>query len=423
VTCRKLLILDDDPAVGETIAMAARAAGFEAEITTESSAFFEKVESWSPTHIALDLVMPGMDGIEVVRQLAQRGCEAALILTSGVGRRTLEAAERSVREHGLCLAGTLPKPFRARALNELLNGSAKAPAPAAKPADIPADSDSGPNEAELAAAIEGRTLRLAFQPKVAARSGSAAGFEVLVRWPHPRLGLLPPCDFIGLAERSDLIDGLTRLVAELAFEWFGTLPARRNLTLSLNLSARSLNDLAFADWLAERCEAMSVLPDSVILELTETSAMTDQTQALDLMLRLRMKGFHLSIDDFGTGYSSMVQLARLPFTEIKVDKSFVMTTSGSAESRTIVRSIVELGHALGLRVVAEGVEDEGTVAYLRTLGCDLLQGFGIARPMWGEDAVTWLAANRSDGGDAGLPGYAAGESSAVRSARASASRR
>ena len=144
-----------------------------------------------------------------------------------------------------------------------------------------------------------------------------------------------------------------------------------------------------ADILIDLCRRSHIAPERVVLELTESSAMVDPTLSLDLLTRLRVKGFLLSIDDFGTGFSSMVRLVRLPFSEIKVDKSFVMDAQHSQESRTIIKSIIELGHSLGLLVAAEGVEDLQTLNYLMSLGCDLAQGYFIARPMPGEAATRW----------------------------------
>ncbi|HSP01151.1 MAG TPA: EAL domain-containing protein, partial [Thioalkalivibrio sp.] len=170
--------------------------------------------------------------------------------------------------------------------------------------------------------------------------------------------------------------------------------ASSDLSLSVNISARTLNDLGLIDRLVERCQRLQIHPASLIFELTETSAMDDPITSLDLLTRLRMKGFHLSIDDFGTGFSSMVQLVRLPFSEIKVDKSFVMTAMESRESRTVIRSIVELGHGLGLRCTAEGVETQEALEYVTEVGCDLAQGYHIARPMPGEDALAWMTEPR-----------------------------
>jgi len=140
------------------------------------------------------------------------------------------------------------------------------------------------------------------------------------------------------------------------------------------------------------CGKWSIDPQRVILEVTESAAMDDPTTALDVLTRLCMKGFRLSIDDFGTGYSSMVQLARIPFLELKIDKSFVMSATKSSESRTIIKAIVGLGQALELKVVAEGVEDQQTLDFLKSLDCDLAQGYFISRPMPSDKVTEWIAA-------------------------------
>jgi EAL domain-containing protein (putative c-di-GMP-specific phosphodiesterase class I) len=239
---------------------------------------------------------------------------------------------------------------------------------------------------------------LAYQPKIECRSGATAGFEALVRWKHPDRGIVMPDDFIPLAENAGLIDALTAQVFDQSLEWFSQSFPQSNPKLSLNISAKSLVDIQMADHLSALCHRFQIDTERIVLELTETSAMVDPILSLDLLTRLRMKGFQLSIDDFGTGFSSMVQLVRLPFSEIKVDKSFVMQAQNSSESRTVIKSIVELGHSLGLLVTAEGVEDLDTLNYLNTLGCDLAQGYFIARPMWGEAARNWVEQRKSISG-------------------------
>jgi EAL domain-containing protein (putative c-di-GMP-specific phosphodiesterase class I) len=222
------------------------------------------------------------------------------------------------------------------------------------------------------------------------------GVEALVRWQHPQHGLIGPDRFIALAEEGGLIDELTVQVLGMALDWLvpwcAEAPERAGLTLSINLSARSLGSADFVGRLHERCTASGMDPRRVIFELTETAAMDDPALALELLTRLRVQGFELSIDDFGTGYSSMVQLVRLPFSEVKVDRSFVMTATRSSESQAVIRSIVDLGHSLGLRVVAEGVEEQAAMDYLRGAGCDLAQGYLIARPMTAPALRAWWPA-------------------------------
>jgi len=397
---RRLLILDDDPMTGETIQRIAEFAGLEVCFTPDPDRFFDLLHDWHPTHIALDLIMPTMDGMQVMARLAKLSCRAKIIITSGVGSRVLDAAGRSAAEHGLDIAGVLAKPFSPPQLREMLLGyggavslplSAVAPTPVYPPEITLSD---------LYQALDRQEFVLAYQPKVLCTTGELAGVEALVRWAHPSYGLLPPGRFIPLAESCDLIDLITNQVIDQALAWFGPLcvgvtqlsPATCDrLMLSVNISARTLTNGALFERVQERCAAHGVDPARMIFELTETSAMDDPVASLDLLTRLRMVGFHLSIDDFGTGFSSMLQLVRLPFSEIKVDKSFVMTAMTSAESRTVVKFIVDLGHSLGLRCTAEGVEDAETLAYLTHIGCDLAQGYHIARPLAGDDFWSWLA--------------------------------
>lgn len=384
----RVLILDDDSAVGETIGFACEMAGMDACSVTHPEEFFAAVEEWSPTHIILDLVMPEMDGVEIMRHLAERNCRARIIVLSGVGSRVLDAARRTAAEKGLRVAGVLPKPISVKALQAFL---------------VHEDDESTEGKQEraghrptiqredLLTAIAERQFKVVYQPKIECSTRKTAGFEALVRWMHPVFGEIMPDHFIPLAERLDLIDEITQQILEEALRWMTEVDAVAPLSLSINLSAKTLIDLGFADRLARHCKAAGVNPDRLILELTETTAMEDAVLALDLVTRLRMKGFHISIDDVGTGYSSMAQLARLPFSEMKVDKSFVMTAMVSRESRSIVSSIIELGHKLDLRVVAEGVEDEETLNFLYESGCDYVQGYFIAKPMPGEHVTDWIA--------------------------------
>ncbi|HUP92267.1 MAG TPA: EAL domain-containing response regulator [Solimonas sp.] len=384
----RLLILDDDAAVGQTIMFVAEAAGMEARWVSAPQDFLREVAQWNPSHVAIDLVMPEMDGVEVIALLAERGCRARIIISSGVGSRVLDAARRSASEHGLDIAGVLPKPFMPATLRALL--SEPAPPPRPPPGTMPARPEPEVTEAELRGALERREFELAYQPKIRCATRALAGFEALVRWKRPHGALVMPDRFIPLAESAGLIDALTEQVFEQSLRWFSEAFPDSGLSLSVNISARSLGDFRLGDHVAGLGREYLVDAGRLVLELTESSTMLDPTASLALLTRLRVRGYELSIDDFGTGYSSMVQLVRLPFSEMKVDKSFVMTAAQSEESRTVIRSIVDLGHSLGLRVIAEGVEDAGTLAYLRDVGCDLAQGYYISRPMPGSAVAAWI---------------------------------
>ena len=233
---------------------------------------------------------------------------------------------------------------------------------------------------ELPSAFATNALSLVYQPKIDLKTGTLAGVEALIRWSHPELGPISPGDFIPLAEESDVIDDLTSWVADRAI---GQARAWSELgfkgSMALNVSARNLNKVQFPDMLAEICARHRLTPDRVVVEITETASQ-QILKLLDTLTRLRLKGFRLALDDFGIGFSSMAQLQQLPFSELKVDRSFVGKMVEAEDSLIITRAIVNLGHELGLKVVAEGVESADALQKLIQLGCDAAQGYHIGRP-------------------------------------------
>ncbi len=244
---------------------------------------------------------------------------------------------------------------------------------------------------ELRRAIESDQLVLHYQPKVDLKDGKVLGAEALVRWRHPKQGIVPPDRFIGLAEQGGLIKALTGWVLDRAvadcrsWELEG-----RTLSVAVNLSARNLQDPQLADHIAALLESRGLPPGRLELELTESAVLADPRRAAETLERLDDSGVALAIDDFGTGYSSLAYLRKLPVSQLKIDKSFVMAMSNNHEDSMIVRSTADLGHNLGLTVVAEGVEDKPTWDMLGQFGCDAAQGYYMARPMPGAELSAWL---------------------------------
>jgi diguanylate cyclase len=251
-------------------------------------------------------------------------------------------------------------------------------------------------------AIENREFILHYQPQIHVADGTVAGVEALVRWQHPERGLVMPDEFIPLVERTVLLRPLTAFVLSQALhqtrEW-------RDLGIQIqtavNLSARNLADLELPDQVNALLNAWGLPPSALALEITESFVMSDSPRTSTILNRLREVGVQLSVDDFGTGYSSLSYLSRLPINEIKVDRSFVGRMLTSANDATIVRATVDLGRNLGLRVVAEGVEDAATLDELSRLRCDLAQGYFLSRPMSAEDTTRWLLARTPNGDAAG----------------------
>jgi EAL domain-containing protein (putative c-di-GMP-specific phosphodiesterase class I) len=244
--------------------------------------------------------------------------------------------------------------------------------------------------ADLARAIAHGELLLHYQPVLDLPSGRIRGVEALVRWQHPDQGMVAPLEFIGLAESHGLIDALTHEVISMALtQWQRWQEHAFTPQLAINISAMNLAQIDFPDIVAALCHERAVPCQQITVELTE-SATEDAVNMMDTLARLRLRGFKSAIDDFGTGFSSLVQLRDLPFSEMKIDRSFVMTADSSKADLVIVKAIIDLAHNLSLGVIAEGVENETVLDLLRELGCDAAQGYHIARPMSGDDLLTWL---------------------------------
>jgi EAL domain-containing protein (putative c-di-GMP-specific phosphodiesterase class I) len=379
---KTLLILDDDEAVSLTLRLISEREGFAVHAAADAQAFFQALHAQSPGHVIVDLMMPGHDGLQVLHRLAQENYSGEVIVCSGLDRRVLEAAGRTALSHGLRFAGILPKPFLPRQLRQLLGHSDAVVEPS------PPDSLSTFTQADLAEAIERRWLVPYFQPKIRCADRTLCGFEVLSRIHHPERGVIPPDVFIPLAERIGLVTPLTLQMLEASLAWLSTSP-HPGCELAINLSRRSTYT-KFAESLIRLCGRYGIPPKQIILEVTETAQHDDASALLEFLTRFRIQGFQLSLDDFGVGYSSLTELARLPFSEIKIDRVFVGSVTHSTESQKICAAIIGLGKALGLTVTAEGVESRAALDILGELGCDRAQGYFISRPMPAAQASVWL---------------------------------
>ena len=372
----RLLMIGDNLAFCRLTKRIAEQNGFDVTVTDDPDHFIT-AQSWNPTLIVLDLQMPEKDGIELLRDLSLNRCSAQIVLTSGLDRRTLDAALRLGTERGLSMNGILQKPATLEDLQDLLIRNMP-----------PAALLSG----HLSEAIVAEQLFLEYQPKIDCRLGRIVGAEALVRWRHPSLGVILPEQFIGLAEESDLIDPLTAWVfstaAKQAAAW-----QQQGLTLemAINISARNLRDIQLPDRLARQCADFGINPTSLTLELTETSAMHDAVHMIDVLTRLRVKGFKLSVDDFGTGYSSLRLLARLPVDTLKVDRSFIQSIADTPNVATLVTTIVSLARAFNMHTVAEGVETSRQLEILRAMKCDEAQGYLFGRPTPASEVAAVIA--------------------------------
>jgi EAL domain-containing protein (putative c-di-GMP-specific phosphodiesterase class I) len=370
----KLLVIDDQPDLCEFISEAAAAMGFEALAVTDPDAFRRAVQDFQPTVVVLDLQMPGADGIELLRYLGERGSKAHVLVASGMDQRVLATAQQLGKAQGLNMLGALQKPIMLGDLEATLRRCLR--------------SDTPVTLAALTSALDQRQICVHYQPKatrVAPGSWIVEGVEALARWEHPTLGMISPVRFIPLAERNGLIRKLTEQVLEVSLaqcrEWDA---AGLHLSVAVNLSPQLLNDLAFPDQVARMAAQIGADARRIIFEVTESAAMFDPGTTMDVLTRMRVKNFGLSIDDFGTGYSSLKQLYLMPFSELKIDTSFVRDVFAHEDARTMVETMILLAHKLRLTACAEGVETQEILDFLDAVGCDRAQGYFIGRPMPGQ---------------------------------------
>lgn len=369
----RLLVIDDQADLCEFISEAATGLGFEALAVTEPEAFRRAVQEFQPTVVVLDLQMPGADGIELLRYLGERGSKAQVLVASGMDQRVLSTAEQIGRAQGLNMLGALQKPILLADLESTLRRCMRGTAPITPQA--------------LTDAIESREIEVYYQPKatrVAPGRWVVEGVEALARWRHATLGDVSPARFVPLAEKHGLIRRLTEHVLETSLSQCRCWDQNGlHLSVAVNLSPQLLNDLSFPDYVARVAEQVGADARRIIFEVTESAAMFDPGTTMDVLTRMRVKNFGLSIDDFGTGYSSLKQLYLMPFSELKIDTSFVRDVFEHEDARTMVETMVLLAHKLRLTACAEGVESQDILDFLDAVGCDRAQGYYIGRPMTG----------------------------------------
>lgn len=297
----------------------------------------------------------------------------------------LQTVEKLVHAHQISVLGHLQKPIKPEALFALLaNWAPSCPHnPSLATVIYHANQVS-------AAIIQGELVNY-YQPQVDVASGKVVGVECLVRWLHPHVGLVHPEHFISVAEDHGLIDDLTHIVIDNAFAqakiWQDN---GLCLRVAVNVSMDNLAKLEFVDYLMAAVATAGIVPDGITLEVTESRLMKGLSVPLEILTRLRLKGFGLSIDDFGTGHSSLAQLRSIPFNELKVDKGFVHGIARDRTLRAIYDASLGLAKHLGMTMVAEGVEERADWDLLRSTGCDQAQGYFIAQPMTADEIPAWI---------------------------------
>lgn len=378
------LIVDDDPVILELTSRILSSARVSNIHTAHDG--LEALKQLSVNRIPCDIIicdlsMPGMNGVEFIEHLSGVDFSGGILLLSGKDNRLLETVSELARVHRLNVIGTISKEHL---VTEMIDRIVQNYVPFHVSGIRPAPTVI--TEEELREGLAGSALKAYYQPKIDIRKGSIRGVEVLSRWQHPSEGILPPSSFIRLAESTGLIHELTYSVYEMAVkqirEWQ---QSSMDLNFSINISANSLVKPEFYRFIVNCLNEHGLDPGIVLLEVTEREIMIDVTQSLASLMNLRMQNFGLSIDDFGTGYSSMEKLKMIPFTELKLDHSFVTDVANRPSAQAILESSIALGRKLNMEIVAEGVETRADWDLVSVLGCDYVQGFYCARPMPAED--------------------------------------
>jgi EAL domain-containing protein (putative c-di-GMP-specific phosphodiesterase class I)/ActR/RegA family two-component response regulator len=392
----KILVVDDRASVCELVTrLLAQLGVWRVESAQSGAQALRLIETADePFHIAIfDLDMPTDDGLVCIRRLARFSVRPSIILMSGKDPVVLESAQRLGEGLGLAVLGTLSKPITGATLTAMLEALKR---PAAAAGLAPPVVVVG---AEVKTALDEGQFELWFQPQYHVASRRICGVEALLRMRDGR-GLLLPNTFIKPAEDGGLMGRLTEFVLEQAVTWCAAWhTAGWPLTVSLNLSKSGLTDLALPDRAATVCKNHGLATSDLTFELTESSLAADPMALLDIMTRLRLKGFRLALDDFGTGYASLEELRSLPFHELKLDMQFVQTAGHNSRSRAILESSVGLAAELHLTTVAEGVESDAMLRMVCELGCQVVQGYFISKPLPAGDVVAWLAQREASGPD------------------------
>jgi len=385
----RILIVDDDPPILKLVSRFLQNLGVRF-ITTAGNGNEGLVilDSGAAGYdiVLCDLNMPEMDGIHFLRCLADRNFPGGLAFLSGEDERMLETAFELAKACKMNCLGTISKTQlnQDNLLDILENfGPLEALDPTTRPKVLSVE--------EFRTGLANGALELYYQPKVIVSNGNVCGVEALARWKHEQRGILSPICFIAVAEDIGMIDALTYKVCARAIKQLADWRKQGlDLDMSINVSINTFSTPDFPAYLINTARDHAMDHTKIILEITESEAMTDAMKCLEILMHLRMQRFGLSVDDFGTGHSSLAKLKQIPFTELKIDRTFVYDAVNKSSSRAILESSVELARKFKMKIVAEGVETSEDWNLIKELGCDYAQGYYCARPMPGKDLAGFM---------------------------------
>lgn len=392
MTAGSVLLVDDDEFLREVTAeMIGQLGDYSVRAASDGREALDLLgdEHQHPDAVLCDLDMDGMDGIELLRHLADRGYSGQVVLMSGARDDVLATARDLAHLHGLRLGAVIRKPVDAEALRQVLDGLPQRPTDRRAPAPAPEEPAALDAEDLRRGIAEGR-VTVHVQPKVTVSDRRVVGAEALLRWRHDSGAVVPPSAVVAAAETHGLVNELTMAVFQCAVDALAAWQRDGvDTRISVNLSHDNLTTLALPDAMSSVAQAAGVDAGRITVEISQTGLLEDLAVGMEVIGRLRLKGFGIAIDDYGMGYSTLSQLKNMPVTEIKVDRSFVEGAEVDDTLSEILGSSATLGRSLGLSVVAQGVETAEVLALLESLGCDEMQGYLVARPMPADEFPEW----------------------------------
>ncbi|MBU2970127.1 EAL domain-containing response regulator [Pseudoalteromonas sp. C2R02] len=327
--------------------------------------------------IICDLSMPNMDGLALIRELSEQNFTGSVLLSSAMDRSLIRSATNMINTYGLKLLGAINKPAEPKTLLKYLLSHYQI-----KKNKLNENLSIKLTHNEIEQAIKNQDLVPFFQPQICMETGNIISVESLVRLKHPKYGVLSPIAFLDAIEENNMMAELTEIMYLTSINSMAKLPVTlKHLNLSINISASSLNN-NIVEYLLLNLETDHIMQQrKITLEITEQVCIAEYKSAIEILSRLRMRGFDLAVDDFGTGYSTMEQISQFPFNEMKIDRAFVSKMDSEESAYIIVESCILLAKNLGLRIVAEGVENIHQWKLLKELRCDVAQGYFISKPV------------------------------------------
>jgi EAL domain-containing protein (putative c-di-GMP-specific phosphodiesterase class I) len=382
---KHILVADDSPGIRQfLVALLEAKTGAEVLGVEDGQAALEVIEGGYQPDLALfDLNMPRLDGVQLLRRLADSNFNCPIVIISGLSQQIIGTIEKLSQQYQLNVVGTIGKPIDETAVDELLTRLQNQKPDKAKASEI--------KTYEVLEALKNGKVEPWFQPQVELQRRRLVGFEVLCRIRHKRHGLMLPNSFMHTLERSDLIRVVTLDLMQHAIELVHSMPEEQQFfTLSFNLSAQLFDDESFIDELINVINNAPIRKDRIIIEITETTVASTPLKELEGAARIAITGCGLSIDDFGSGTATFERLHALPFTELKIDQQYLPKDQITEAQRALLESTINMARRLGMKVVMEGVETFRQWELVQHLGCEMAQGYFIAAPMAASEVSDWI---------------------------------